>query len=256
MVRFTRPKPILAVAALCSTAFACCHVQAQSGTRSAPTRTYSAPAYNAPAYSSPSYNAPPAPRQSMSTQVVPMQVKQAAPALQGYCPVCVIEMKKWMRGNPSIQAQYDGKTYFFPGEDQRQKFLANPAKYAPALGGDCAVCLVNMNKKMPGSVQHTALHNNRLFMFPNAEIKQKFMADPDKYADADLALGGHCAVCKVEMKQAVPGKSDFSTVHGGMRYQFPSDKQRSMFIANPAKYSVAPTAMGAGGSSTNGSGTR
>lgn len=249
MPRFTPSTRLFAWAALCSTALACAHVQAQSGTRTAPSRTY-----RAPSYSTPNYNAPPVPRQVMPRQVV--QRQPAAAGLQGYCPVCVIEMKKWVKGKPSIQAQYDGKTYYFPAEDQRQKFLADPAKYAPALGGDCAVCRINMNKKMPGSVQYTALHNDRLFLFPNADIKKKFMAEPNRYADADLALGGDCAVCKVEMKQSVPGKPEFSTTHGGMRYQFPSDKQRNMFIANPAKYSVKSNAVNASGSGTRGSGTR
>lgn len=198
----------------------------------------------------------PTPMRSSSAPPMPMRAQQAPPlGLQGYCPVCVIEMKKWMRGNSAFQVQHDGKTYFFPGEEQRQMFLANPAKYTPALGGDCAVCRVSGKKKVAGSVQFTALHNGRLFLFPSAEIKQKFMLEPDKYANADLALGGHCAVCKVEMNQAVSGKPEFSTVHGGMRYLFPSDKQRSMFLANPAKYSVTTSAMSAG-SGMKGSGTR
>ena len=66
--------------------------------------------------------------------------KQSSLALGGYCPVCVIEMKKWVRGNPEHQVTYAGKTYRFPGEKQKQTFLANPTKYVPALGGDCTVC--------------------------------------------------------------------------------------------------------------------
>ena len=193
--------------------------------------------------------------QSATRSAVPMRSSSAAPlgvtasapvGLQGYCPVCVIEMKKWIRGNSSIRAQHDGKTYFFPGEEQRQMFLANPAKYTPALRGDCAVCLTDMKKKMPGSVHFSALHENRLFLFPNAEIKQKFMASPAKYANADLALNGNCPVCRVEMKQEIAGKPEFATTYGGMRYLFPSAKQRSMFVANPGKYAVRQAGVAAG----------
>lgn len=193
-----------------------------------------------------------------STRSVPAQATRSTPVgLQGYCPVCVIEMKKWVRGNSSIQAQYDGKTYYFPGEEQRKMFLKDPAKYVPALGGDCAVCLTDMKKKVPGSIQFTALHQNRLFMFPNADIKQKFMEAPGKYAQADLALGGNCPVCRVEMKQNVAGKSEFATNFGGQRYLFPSDKQRGMFLANPGKYAVGKPAAAAGsGPRAPGSGTK
>jgi YHS domain-containing protein len=159
-------------------------------------------------------------------------------ALQGYCPVCVVKMKKWVRGNPTIQANYDGKTYYFPGQEQKQMFMADPAQYTPALGGDCAVCMAEMGKRTPGSLQYAALSGNRLYLFPNEKMKQMFRDDPAKYINADLALGGNCAVCRVEMKKDVAGNPDVSYMLGGLRYLFPSEDQRKMFIANPGKYAV------------------
>ena len=79
--------------------------------------------------------------------------------LEGYCPVCVIKIKKWVRGNPHYAATYDGKTYYFPGEDQKQMFLADPAKYVPALGGDCTVCSSpSIAKTEVGRLCATAYH--------------------------------------------------------------------------------------------------
>ncbi|QDS86146.1 YHS domain protein [Rosistilla ulvae] len=166
------------------------------------------------------------------------RMAQAKIAMDGYCPVCVIDMKKWVRGTTQFQANYDGKTYLFPGEEQKQVFLADPAKYVPALGGDCTVCSVNMSQRMPGTVQHSALYGGRLFLFPGEEQKAAFRADPKKYANIDLAMNGLCSVCRVEMQQDVPGKPEIATVHQGLRYLFPSDDQRKMFLANPAKYAV------------------
>jgi len=65
--------------------------------------------------------------------------QQGSVGLQGYCPVCIVEMKKWMKGSPQFSTRHDGKTYLFPGEEQRQMFLKNPQKYTPVLGGDCVV---------------------------------------------------------------------------------------------------------------------
>lgn len=161
---------------------------------------------------------------------------QVPVAMDGYCAVCVMEMKKWVRGKAEHQMVYDGKTYLFPGEEQKQMFAADPVKYVPALGGDCTVCLANKGKRVPGKVQIAALHKNRLFLFPGEEQKQMFLENPGKYADADLALGGKCSVCRVEMKQDVQGKPEFSTIHQGLRYQFPGEKQQNMFQANSAKY--------------------
>lgn len=162
-------------------------------------------------------------------------------ALEGYCPVCIIQMKKWVRGSSEHQVAYDGKTYYFPGEKPKQMFLADPAKYVPALGGDCTVCFAKMGKRVPGNIRHATIHRNRLFLFPGDAQKEEFLSNPKAYADVDLALDGKCAVCLTEMKKEVPGKPEVTAIHQGLRYQFPADKQRKMFLAKPAKYAVKPT---------------
>ena len=161
--------------------------------------------------------------------------------LDGYCPVCVVEMKQWMKGSPDHQVVYDGRTYCFPGPKQKKMFLSNPLKYAPALGGDCIVCYAKMGKRMPGSVRHATLRRGRVYLFPGAEQKAEFKNSPQKYDNADLAAGGNCVVCKVEMGHDMPGKPQFTAVHKGLRYQFPGDKQREMFLANPSKYANVET---------------
>ncbi|RMF40320.1 MAG: hypothetical protein D6753_11925 [Planctomycetota bacterium] len=145
-------------------------------------------------------------------------------------------MKKWVKGDPRYTVTYDGKTYMFPGEEQRQMFLKDPAKYVPAMGGYCTVCKVEMNKAVPGSVYYAAIHKGRLYLFPGEEQKQMFLKNPAKYANADLALGGNCPVCRVEMKQENPGKPQYTVFFKNMRYQFPNVEHRDMFLKNPAKY--------------------
>ncbi|MEM6691555.1 MAG: hypothetical protein AAF664_19155, partial [Planctomycetota bacterium] len=177
---------------------------AQSGTRRAPQPQYR----QAPVYSTPSYSAPTTQRQGSVTRP---SASTASPSgsgttsatksvgLDGYCPVCIIEMKQWVKGKPEYQVTYDGHVYHFPGEEQRQTFLKNPAKYVPAMGGNCIVCAVNMKQKVPGSVMHTALYRGRLYLFPGADQTEMFRKNPAKYASADVALGGNCSVCRVEM---------------------------------------------------------
>lgn len=163
---------------------------------------------------------------------------QSQVALSGYCPVCVLEMKKWIKGDPRFSVTQDGKTYLFPGEEQRQMFLKNPNKYTPAMGGDCTVCKVEMGKIVPGTVHFAALHEGRLFLFPGDEQKQMFLKNPTKYAGVDLAADGKCTVCRVEMQQEVQGKPEFTVFHNGLRYWFPGADQQKMFVSNPAKYEV------------------
>jgi YHS domain-containing protein len=182
------------------------------------------------------------------------RVEQQAPlALEGYCPVSILEMQKWVKGDPALRIVYDGHTYLFANEQSQKMFEANPPKYVPALGGDCVVALVKMGNRVAGDIRHASIHDGRLFLFSNADAKKMFEAEPAIYANADLAYGGNCVVCRVGMQQTVPGKPELAVIHKGLRYLFPSAEQRNEFLANPAKYELVaadPTL------STPGSGTR
>jgi len=160
------------------------------------------------------------------------------PALEGYCPVCIIEMKEWVKGNPQISAVFDGHLYLFPSEEQKKMFEANPTKYVPVLGGDCVVAYQKMDKRVAGNIRQAAMHEDRLFLFSNDMAKQEFLKNPEAYAKADVALDGKCTVCRVEMNKEVAGNPEIGVLYQGLRYYFPEDKQREMFIANPQKYAV------------------
>lgn len=184
---------------------------------------------------------------------------QEAPwGLEGYCPVCVIEKQEWVKGSADFVTTYDSKRYAFPGQEQLDMFLQNPAKYVPALGGDCTVCMVNMRKRVAGNIRHAAIRNSRLFLFPGEEQQKEFLANPEKYENADVAFSGQCAVCRVEMNQDVAGKPEFAAFYRSVRYLFPGDEQRKTFLANPEKYAIKPptAADNAGSGTRGGSGNR
>jgi hypothetical protein len=42
---------------------------------------------------------------------------QATLALEGYCPVSVVEMRKWVKGDPAYQSVFDGHLYRFANAD-------------------------------------------------------------------------------------------------------------------------------------------
>ena len=157
-------------------------------------------------------------------------------AMNGYCAVCILDMRKWVKGSPDFAVDLDGKRYYFPGEDQRKKFLSNVAKYTPAFGGNCVVCFADSGTVLAGSVYYTAIHRGRLYLFPGASEKAKFMANPDRFQNIDLANGGNCTVCRVEMQKDVPGKPEFSMIYKNKRYYFPGLDQKKMFLSNPSKY--------------------
>ena len=160
--------------------------------------------------------------------------------LDGYCPVCLVEAKKWEKGAAEHSAVYDGVTYRFPNEAIKKTFLANPAKYVPALGGDCVVCYAKLGKRVPGSTDHVVRYMDRIFLFPGKEQKEVFLKTPgDGFAGVDLALKGDCAVCQVQQGKHVAGKAEFAEVYHGFRYLFPSAEIQAEFRKDPARYAAA-----------------
>ena len=172
--------------------------------------------------------------------------------LEGYCPVCVVEARKWEKGSPDHKATYDNVTYYFPNDTIKQKFLANPAKYVPALGGDCVVCYAKLGKRPAGSIHHAARHDNRIFLFPSDNERDVFLKNPVEFENVDLALNGDCAVCLVAANKRVPGKAKFTEVYHGFRYRFPSEKEQAAFRKDPARFASAASKAEGKSGQTNG----
>ena len=184
-------------------------------------------------------------------------INQVKPlAMNGYCTVCIHDMKKWMRGDRRFSSVFDGKTYLFPGLEQKRKFDAKPAKYAPVLGGDCVVAFKDLGQRVPGKLEFGAYRNDRLYFFASQSAKDKFMANPEAYENIDLALNGRCVVCRMDMGQEVQGKPEFEVTFQGMRYWFPGQEQQNTFRRNPVQYRARPTAPSSRGSERRGSSSR
>jgi YHS domain-containing protein len=162
-------------------------------------------------------------------------------------------MRQWVKGDPRFATEYDGRIYYFPGADQLEMFAKDPAKYVPVLGGDDVVAYATSDKRVAGSPKFGVVHDGKYYFFMSEENKNTFQDAPEAYVDADLALGGECIVCRVDMKQHVPGSPSITATHKGIRYQFPGEEQKAMFLKSPSRYVraiEAPTASGPGGSQT------
>lgn len=173
---------------------------------------------------------------TLSVALFPLTVKAAEPALGGNCPVCLVEMAKFVPGSNNHAITFDRQTYYFPSAKEKEMFFSNPAKYVPALGGDCVVCRINMGKRMPGKAEYAIVHEKRTYLFPSAAERDAFKANPKKYESADLVLDGNCSVCAVMAKKWIPGKNDFVSVYDGYRYLFPSAQEKTAFDTDPGKY--------------------
>ena len=123
---------------------------------------------------------------SSPTSAVPdaRQLPAGAPplAFEGYCPVSMRSMWKWVPGDARYGAIHRGRTYWFAGPKEQQQFLANPDYYSPALSGLDPVMAIDHKQSIPGMREHSLDYDNQFYMFSSEATLQQFSANPEKYA--------------------------------------------------------------------------
>lgn len=182
-------------------------------------------------------------KESMGSGKKEMMNKQVAVGLEGYCPVCVVKYSQWVKGEKEHRAVYDGVAYYFPSAEVMETFQKNPVAYVPVLRGDCIVCYAHGGDRVPGNIRFAALSKERLFLFPNEEQRQAFKRSPAQFESTDLAANGKCVVCKAKGGNDVSGRPEFTAIHDGFRYQFPSERELQVFAAAPADFIASESGM-------------
>ena len=114
----------------------------------------------------------------------------------GFCPVTLAEQAKWAEGRAQWGVQHRGRTYLFVGQEEQQRFLANPDRYAPALSGDDVVLAFESGQQMPGQRRYGVTYQARIYLFSSLETRSRFAANPQAYAsrvrlaESPVAAGG------------------------------------------------------------------
>ncbi|UWR21646.1 YHS domain-containing (seleno)protein [Sulfitobacter sp. S190] len=68
-----------------------------------------------------------------------------------------------VEGNKAITAEYNGATFAFSSEENRDTFLADPAKYAPQYDGHCAYGVAK-GGKVPGNPTLWRIVDDKLYL--------------------------------------------------------------------------------------------
>ena len=102
-------------------------------------------------------------------------------ALDGYCPVELIENQAWTLGDQRWSAEHDGVLYRFAKEAHMNRFMEEPGRYIPVKGGKDPVLLMQENKTISGRTDFCAIYKNRLYMFSSRESLTAFRQNPKKY---------------------------------------------------------------------------
>ncbi|QDT66213.1 thioredoxin family protein [Calycomorphotria hydatis] len=101
--------------------------------------------------------------------------------MKGYCPVSLHRSREWRKGRPEFNAEHQGITYFLSSAEDRQRFLAEPIRYAPRLLGCDPVLYFDQQRAVPGKIEHAALLDQTLYLFASAENVATFRENPENY---------------------------------------------------------------------------
>ena len=104
-------------------------------------------------------------------------------AIRGYDPVAYFKQQAAAPGDPAITAEHDGATYRFSTEENRETFLSDPARYAPAYGGYCAY---GMAKGYKAKIEPDAftIVNDRLYLNYDQTVRALWQQDVSGYVDS------------------------------------------------------------------------
>ena len=97
-------------------------------------------------------------------------------ALRGYDPVSYFDGTPPQRGSASYVASYNGMTFRFATAQNRDKFAASPASYAPQFGGFCETGVM-LAKKLDGDPLVYRVADGKLYVYINEQARGVFLED-------------------------------------------------------------------------------
>ena len=89
-------------------------------------------------------------------------------AIQGYDPVAYFTMKKAVKGKSNLASSYEGVTYYFSSQANKDLFLKNPTSYEPQYGGWCAYAMGSSAEKVEVDPETFKIVDGKLHLFYNA----------------------------------------------------------------------------------------
>lgn len=89
-------------------------------------------------------------------------------AIQGYDPVAYFKQNKAVKGKKELTSNYEGVTYYFSSQANKEAFLKNPSGFEPQYGGWCAYAMGSSNEKVEINPETFKITDGKLYLFYNA----------------------------------------------------------------------------------------
>lgn len=111
-------------------------------------------------------------------------------AIDGYCPVSVVDHDTWTAGDPSLGVIHLGQLYLFANAGAMEKFLADPVAYTPVMNGIDVVRFFEERRVVPGS-REWGLKDpefNRMFFFADEASMNHFFNAYQRYTRSAIEV--------------------------------------------------------------------
>lgn len=89
-------------------------------------------------------------------------------AISGYDPIAYFKQNKAVKGGKGFSAIYQGVTYYFSTQANKEAFLKNPSVYEPQYGGWCAYAMGAKGEKVEVDPETFKIIEGKLYLFYNA----------------------------------------------------------------------------------------
>lgn len=123
-----------------------------------------------------------------------VQASKAPPiAMEGYCPVTLLDARKWHKADPKFGAIHRGRTYLFRSAADQSKFLGDPDRYSPVLSGFDPVVFATRGEQIEGKRSYGLTYNRQIYLFAEEASLKAFEQSPQAYATA-----AHTAMMQAE----------------------------------------------------------
>jgi len=99
-------------------------------------------------------------------------------AMNGYDVMSYWQDGNPQKGNPEISAEYNGATWVFQNDGNRQAFLSAPEKYAPQFGGYCAYA-ASQNAVADVDPFAWRIWNDKLYLNYSPQVRRIWATDID-----------------------------------------------------------------------------
>lgn len=101
-------------------------------------------------------------------------------AIRGYDTVAYFTQEKAVKGSDQFTADYEDAVWHFASAENRDRFLKNPAKYAPQYDGYCAFG-ASQGYVVPVDPTQWTIRDGKLYLNYSHKVSQRWNEEPDYF---------------------------------------------------------------------------